>query len=207
MITAVVELPTVLDFHLAADAVAFALFKRVEIRGAQHPEATIAVQAAPHHQPVPRLEHVQCLRLEHQQHPSSDELQRQDDRGKVHYLAWENAVGDEQRHDSRLQLDLLDILPRPFGGLIGEVLHQDMLQARRDRVALGTARKAGSGEDPFQELGWAWRCFTSHSESCGTPGSGSCGPSRGASSRGKSYALRKQIPPAISTNISVLPGQ
>ena len=28
MITAVVELPTVLDFHLAADAVAFALFKR-----------------------------------------------------------------------------------------------------------------------------------------------------------------------------------
>ena len=63
MITAVVELPTVLDFHLAADAVAFALFKRVEIRGAQHPEATIAVQAAPHHQPVPRLKDIQCHRL------------------------------------------------------------------------------------------------------------------------------------------------
>ena len=65
-------------------------------------------------------------------------------------LAWENVVGDEQRHDGSLQLDLLDILPRPFGGLLGEVLHQDMLQARRDRVALGTARKAGSGEILFK---------------------------------------------------------
>ena len=63
MITAVVELPTVLDFHLAADAVPFAFVRRVGIWRAQHPEATIAVQAASHHEPVPRLEHVQCHRL------------------------------------------------------------------------------------------------------------------------------------------------
>ena len=79
VITAVVQLPAVLDFHLAADAAAFAFFKRVEIRGAQHPEATVAIQAAPHHEPVPRLEHVQRHRLEHQRHPSSDEWQRQDE--------------------------------------------------------------------------------------------------------------------------------
>ena len=80
VITAVVQLPAVLDFHLAADAAdAVAFFKRVEIRGAQHPEATVAIQAAPHHEPVPRLEHVQCHPLEHQRHPSSDEWQRQDE--------------------------------------------------------------------------------------------------------------------------------
>ena len=78
VITAVVQLPAVLDFHLGADA-AFAFFRRVEIHGAQHPEATVAVQAAPHHEPVPGLEHVQRHRLEHQRHPSSDELQRQDE--------------------------------------------------------------------------------------------------------------------------------
>ena len=70
VITAVVQLPAVLDFHLAADAVPFAFVRRVGICRAQHPEATVAVQAAPHHQPVPRLEDIQCHRLKWQAAPA-----------------------------------------------------------------------------------------------------------------------------------------
>jgi len=59
------------------------------------------------------------------------------------HLAREDKVGDEERQDGRLGLDVLSVLLCPFGSLRGEVLRQDALQARGDGMVLSTAHKAG----------------------------------------------------------------